>query len=71
MYCLTDPEGEPTREIAESMLDQDRYFCLGGDLHRLDSLGKRWKGLTAALTRAGPARATRLLRDNPAKLLGQ
>lgn len=71
MYCLVDPEGEPTRDTAETMLEQDRYFCMGGDLHRVDTLGKRWKGLESLVRRVGTEQATRLLRDHPATLLGQ
>jgi protein-tyrosine phosphatase len=69
MYCLVDPEGEITREIAELMLERKQYYMLGGDVHRLDSLPKRFKGLQRAVDLLGTQDAGRLLRENPLKLL--
>lgn len=70
MYTLVDPAGEMTREVAELMLEQGRYYMLGGDVHRLDSMDKRKRGLERAVSLLGTAEAGRLLRENPAKLLG-
>jgi protein-tyrosine phosphatase len=69
MYCLTDPVGEPTRELFESFLDDGLYYMLAGDLHREDSMAKRLRGLDKVTDRIGTDAVHTLLRDNPAKLL--
>lgn len=70
MYCLVDPEGEITREIAELMLEKNQYYMLGGDIHRIDSMPKRIRGLERTVALLGADQAGKLLRDNPLRLLG-
>lgn len=70
LYCFADTPGELTREVADRMLQEKQYFMLGGDLHREDSLASRFKGFDLVLAGQGVKRVTKLLRDNPATLLG-
>lgn len=69
MYCLTDPVGEPTRDLFEKFLAEDMYYMLAGDLHREDGMGKRMRGLEKVTDRVGLDGVARLVRENPGKLL--
>lgn len=69
LQCFTDPPDLPTRQLAEQYLAEGRYFLLGTDCHRLDTLRTRLDGLSAAVRIAGEARVRELTARNPAKLL--
>ncbi len=70
LHCLVDPPDALTRRRAEEFLYEDRYFMLGSDLHRLQSLPPRMAGLQRAIDLVGLDEVDRLTRENPAKLLG-
>lgn len=69
LYCFADPPHEPTRQLADRFLDENRYFMLGGDLHREDTLPFRFDGLSKVIARVGLDEVRRLVRDNPLTLL--
>lgn len=69
LQCLSDAPTARTRQIAERFLTEERYFMLGSDLHRLDSLEYRLNGLRQAEDLVGSASLWRLTRDNPSLLL--
>lgn len=69
LQCFSDPPGAPTRRTAERYLAEGRYFLLGSDLHRLNSLQARLDGLTRAIELAGEERVRELTVENPRKLL--
>lgn len=71
LYCFADAPGQPTREVAERMLDAGQYFMLGGDLHRSETLDARWRGLERVIARCGLDLVKTLLQDRPATLLGE
>ena len=70
LQCFADPSGAPTRRVAEKYLAEGRYFLLGSDLHRLNSLQVRLDGLQRAIELAGPDKVRELTEVNPRKLLG-
>jgi protein-tyrosine phosphatase len=47
-WCLCEPLGSLTRELAEKWLREGRYWVVGTDLHRADSIGVRVAGLKRA-----------------------
>lgn len=69
LQCLGDPAGSHTNTLAERYLKEDRYFMLGSDLHRLDSVALRMAGLKRAREICSPDQLNRLMRINPAKVL--
>jgi protein-tyrosine phosphatase len=69
LQCFSDPPGAPTRRTAERYLAEGRYFLLGSDLHRLNSLQARLDGLDRAIELAGADRIRALTVVNPRKLL--
>jgi protein-tyrosine phosphatase len=69
LQCLADPIGEPTRDLIELWLRQDRYFMLGSDLHQLEGLPARINGLSRAKEFLGEADLKKLLHDNPLKVI--
>ena len=70
LHCLVDPPDSLTRRRVEEFLLEDRYFMLGSDLHRLQSLPPRLAGLQRAIDLVGEDVVDRLTMDNPAKLPG-
>jgi len=67
--CLGDENNTARRALAEQWLKQDRYFMLGSDLHRLDTLPRRLHGLRRATELVGQNVVTRLTQTHPAMLL--
>jgi protein-tyrosine phosphatase len=47
-WCLCEPAGSKVRELAERWLREGRYWVMGSDLHRADSMGLRVAGLRRA-----------------------
>jgi hypothetical protein len=66
---LTEPPEAPTRQVAERYLRERRYFVLGTDCHRLDSLEARLSGLQYAIELVGQAEVDRLTITNAQRLL--
>lgn len=71
LQCFSDPPSAPTRRTAERYLAEGRYFLLGSDLHRLNSLQARLDGLGRAIELAGEERIRELTVVNPRQLLPQ
>jgi protein-tyrosine phosphatase len=71
LQCFTDTAGTPTRRLAEQFLLEGRYFLLGCDLHRIETLPARLDGLAVATKLAGEAAVRELTVTNPKKLLPQ
>ncbi len=69
LYCFADDPSEPTRQLADRYLSENRYFMLGGDLHRLDTIDSRFAGLEKVLSKVGVENLRRLLKTNPQSLL--
>jgi protein-tyrosine phosphatase len=68
-WCLADGRGEPTREIAERLLREGRYFLIGTDTHRPTGMGSRVEGLAIAEKLVGRAAVDRLTIENPSLLM--
>jgi protein-tyrosine phosphatase len=69
LQCLSDRIGSDTRDTADRFLSEGRYFMLGSDLHKLETLGPRLAGLRNAIELVGPEAVDRLTIENPRKLL--
>lgn len=69
LECLGDESMTMRRELGERWLKEGRYFMLGSDLHRLDTLDRRLRGLQRAIALVGEAEVDRLTIENPSKLL--
>jgi len=69
LECLGDENNTARRALAEQWLKEDRYFMLGSDLHRLDTLPRRLHGLRRATELVGQNVVTRLTQTHPAMLL--
>jgi protein-tyrosine phosphatase len=69
LQCFSDPPAAPTRRLAERFLHEERYFMLGCDLHRIETLPARLDGLAIATQLAGEDVVRRLTVENPRKLL--
>jgi protein-tyrosine phosphatase len=69
LQCFSDPPDSPTRRTVERYLQEGRYFMLGSDLHKLQSLPPRLNGLKNATALAGQETIDRLTVENPRKLL--
>lgn len=68
LQCLGDPPESFTRRVAERYLREGRYFMLGSDLHNLNGLSIRLKGLARAIEAVGEEVVWTLTRDNPRTL---
>lgn len=68
LQCLADPPGSATRRVADRYLSEGRYFLLGSDLHNLNSLPIRLRGLHSAIKAVGDEAVNTLTIDNPRKL---
>lgn len=69
LQCFADPPGTPTHDVAARFLAEGRYFMLGCDLHRIESLPYRLQGLARAKDLAGEKRVYELTAINPLQLL--
>jgi protein-tyrosine phosphatase len=69
LQCLSDPPAKPTRVLAERFLTGGRYFLLGSDLHRLNTLAPRLQGLRNAIDLMGNKAIDELTIDHPRLLL--
>lgn len=69
LQCFADAPHASTRITAERFLMEGRYFMLGSDTHRPDSLPCRIEGLRRASELAGPELIHNLMVENPRKLL--
>jgi protein-tyrosine phosphatase len=69
LACLNDPRSADNRRVAERYLGDGRYFMLGSDLHRRDTLDTRMAGLRNAIRLVGEAAVHTLTHVNPGKLL--
>lgn len=69
LECLGDETMTPRRELGERWLKEGRYFMLGSDLHRIETLDRRLRGLQNAIQLVGEAEVDRLTIQNPSKLL--
>jgi protein-tyrosine phosphatase len=70
LQCLGDPPHTATYRLARTFLTEGRYFMLGSDLHNLETLGHRMRGLRHAKELVGDTEVDRLTKDNPRVLLG-
>lgn len=72
LQCNLEPLGDEDRTrrrtLAEQWLLENRYFMLGSDLHRIESLGRRLRGLERAIDLIGEERVWELTHVNPATL---
>jgi protein-tyrosine phosphatase len=69
LQCLSDPTTTPTRRLAEQFLLGGRYFMLGSDLHRIETLQVRLDGLAVAIELVGEDVVRELTVEHPRKLL--
>jgi protein-tyrosine phosphatase len=69
LQCFSDSVESPTRRTVEKLLKDDRYFLLGTDTHRVETLKMRIDGLRRAIELVGEQRVDRLTRENPQVLL--
>lgn len=68
-WCLTEPAQTPTRQTAERLLLEDRYFCFGTDTHNARGIDARIAGLKLATDLVGEAAVDRLTSINPRRLI--
>jgi protein-tyrosine phosphatase len=69
LQCFSEGPSARAREVAEQLLQENRYFLLGTDLHALHSLPGRLAGLERARQLAGNEQIDQLTRFNPLTLL--
>ena len=69
LECLGEEKMTVRRTLAERWLKEGRYFMLGSDTHRPDTLDRRLNGLKRARELIGDAELDRLTIENPSKLL--
>jgi protein-tyrosine phosphatase len=69
LQCFGDPPGTATRETAERLLAENRYFAVGSDLHNPRTMAVRLAGLRRVREAVGQQWLDRLTRANPAKLM--
>jgi protein-tyrosine phosphatase len=70
LQCFSDKAGSRMRALAERLLSERRYFVLGSDLHRLDTLKVRLEGLKRVNELVGTEEALRLTSINATELTG-
>jgi len=72
LYCLVESDFAPriATRTAERFIRDGRYFMLGSDCHKPETLPVRFAGLQRAFELVGKARVDELTKSNPAKLLG-
>ena len=71
LQCFRDPPDSPSRMLVERFSKEGRYFLLGSDCHRLETLRPRLDGLRAAIDLLGYETVDQLTIHNPWKLLPQ
>jgi protein-tyrosine phosphatase len=69
LQCLSDSPDSMTRITVERYLAEDRYFLLGSDLHKPETLPHRLNGLPRAIELVGGAKVDQLTKINPLKLM--
>ena len=69
LQCFGDARGAATRQTAERLLAEDRYFALGSDLHNPQTMPVRMAGLARVAEAIGEDVLDRLTRENPSRLL--
>ncbi len=69
LQCLADPPHTHNYRLARRFLEQGRYFVLGSDTHRPETLDHRLRGLAHAIDLVGDAEIDRLTRQNPRTFL--
>lgn len=69
LQCLADPPRTATRQVADMYLADGRYFMLGSDLHNLETLDHRIRGLHRAIEAVGEEAVEQLTATNPRQLL--
>lgn len=70
LQCLGEGPEAMVRRVGERFLREGRYYMLGSDLHGLESLAVRLKGLDNAISMVGEQEVWRLTREHPAEMLG-
>lgn len=72
MYCLVESEFAPrgATRVAQLFLHESRYFILGSDCHKPETLPVRFAGLRKAIDIVGAAKVDELTMTNPRRLLG-
>ena len=69
LQCFSDAIESPTRRSVEKLLAERRYFLLGTDTHRPDTLPMRLNGLKRARELAGEEHIDQLTITNPQTLI--
>jgi len=69
LQCLSDAPDALTRRTIERYLAEDRYFLLGSDLHKPETLDIRLNGLPRAIELVGKEKVDELTKINPLKLM--
>jgi protein-tyrosine phosphatase len=69
LQCLSDRPQADTRQVVETFLLEGRYFLLGSDLHKLETLPPRLQGLRNAIELVGKEKVDQLTIHNPRLLL--
>lgn len=68
LECVGEGRSTLRGALATKWLGEDRYFLLGSDMHRLNTLDRRIKGLRVAEDLIGPDAVDRLTIEHPKKL---
>lgn len=68
LQCFSDKAGSRMQSLAERLLTERRYFVLGSDLHRLDTLKPRLEGLKRTIELVGKEEVDRLTITNAAEM---
>jgi len=71
LQCFSDSQRADTRLVVERFLLEGRYFLLGSDTHKPDTIELRMKGIDRAIEVAGQELVDQLMITNPRKLLPQ
>ncbi|CAN5407868.1 hypothetical protein BH10PLA1_BH10PLA1_13520 [soil metagenome] len=69
LQCFNDSPRADTRIVAERYLLEGRYFLLGSDCHKPDTLEHRMAGIDQAIEIGGKEMVDRLMMGNPKRLL--
>jgi protein-tyrosine phosphatase len=69
LQCFSDAPESPTRRMVETFLRERRYFLLGTDTHRPDTLPMRLRGLKKAIDLTGQEYVDQLTITNPQLLI--
>ena len=69
LQCFSDSPRADTRIVVERYLEEGRYFLLGSDTHKPDTLQLRLDGIKQAIKVAGKEAVDRLMIENPQKLI--